>query len=69
MKKMSRRELGQLAAGLTAARALPVAAQPPASAEYIGPLTGITTGLESRGFDPVAYARDRYSAAPRRLQE
>jgi dienelactone hydrolase len=68
MKKMSRRELGQLAAGLTAARALPVSAQPPASAEYIGPLTGITTGLESRGFDPVAYARDRYSAAPRRLR-
>jgi len=76
MKKMSRRELGQLAAGLTAARALPLAAQPPTpfdaaqgrSSEYIGPLTGITTGLESRGFDPVAYARDRYSAAPRRLR-
>src|SRR5436190_1681425 len=68
MKKISRRELGQMAATLTAARALPIAAQPPSSTEYIGPLTGIAAGLEGRGFDPVAYARDRYSAAPRRLR-
>jgi len=68
MKKLSRRELGQLAAGLTAARALPVAAQPPAATEYIGPLTGIAGGLEGRGFDPVVYARDRYAAAPRQLR-
>jgi dienelactone hydrolase len=69
MKKLSRRELGRMAAAaMTTAHGLPLAAQPPSSIEYIGPLTGITTGLESRGFDPVAYARDRYSAAPRRLR-
>jgi dienelactone hydrolase len=68
MKKMSRRELGQMAAALTAARALPVGAQTPASSDYIGPLTGVTTGLDDRRFDPVQYARDRYSAAPRRLR-
>jgi len=84
MRKMSRRELAQMAAALTAARALPVGAQlstpfdsaqgrPFDSAQgrpsdYVGPLTGITTGLDDRRFDPVAYTRDRYSAAPRRLR-
>jgi dienelactone hydrolase len=67
MRKMSRRELAQMAAAMTAARALPLGAQTPASS-YIGPLTGITKGLDDRRFDPVAYTLDRYSAAPRRLR-
>ena len=62
MKKLSRRELGHMAIALTSTCALPVDAQ-----EYIGPLTGVT-GLEDRRFDPVAYTRDRYSTAPRRLR-
>jgi dienelactone hydrolase len=66
MRKMSRRQLGQMAAAVATARALPLGAQ--ASAGYIGPLTEITAGLEDRRFDPVQYARDRYSAAPRRLR-
>jgi dienelactone hydrolase len=67
MTKISRRELGKMAAAVAASRALPLDAQSP-SAEYIGPLTGITSGLDDRRFDPVQYARDRYSAAPRRLR-
>ena len=55
-----------MAAAVATASALPLGAQ--ASADYIGPLTGITTGLDDRRFDPVQYARDRYSAAPRRLR-
>ncbi len=43
-------------------------AQAAASSGYIGPLTGITKGLEDRRFDPVAYARDRYAQAARRLR-
>jgi hypothetical protein len=65
MKKISRRELGALAASLAAARS--VAAQAP-GATYAGPLTGVTSGLEGRQFDPVAYTVDRYAAAPRRLR-
>jgi dienelactone hydrolase len=68
MAKVSRRELGQMAVGLTAARAVPLGAQTPAPSGYTGPLTGVTKGLDDRRFDPVAYALDRYSAAPRRLR-
>jgi dienelactone hydrolase len=70
MTQLSRRELVQLAAGLTAARAVPLEAQAPAPAQsaYVGPLTGVLTGLDDRGFDPVAYTRDLYAAAPRRLR-
>ncbi|MEO8077974.1 MAG: alpha/beta hydrolase family protein [Acidobacteriota bacterium] len=72
MDKISRRELGRLAAGVTAASALPhrTRAQAPArsSTPYIGPLTGVDTGLEDRRFDPVAYTRDLYASAPRRLR-
>ena len=74
MRTMSRRELARMAVALTAARVLPLGAQTPADSAqggpsgYIGPLTGITNGLDDRRFDPVAYTRDRYSAAPRRLR-
>jgi dienelactone hydrolase len=68
MNKISRRELGKLAAGLTAARALPLSAQAPAGPSYIGPLTGVEKGVEGRRFDPVAYTRDLYADAPRRLR-
>src|SRR5712664_306376 len=64
------------ASAAPAPRAVPLGAQTPApfdSAQgspstYIGPLTGITKGLDDRRFDPVAYTLDRYSAAPRRLR-
>jgi len=81
MKKLSRRELGQMAAAVTVTKALPLDARPFDSAEdgssgaaqggasnYIGPLTGVTSGIDGRRFDPVAYTRDRYAAAPRRLR-
>src|SRR5688500_9953979 len=45
-----------------------VEAQTPAPSAYVGPLTGVTKGLEGRRFDPVAYTLDLYSAAPRRLR-
>jgi dienelactone hydrolase len=65
---MSRRELGRMAVALIGARTLPLGAQTPTPSGYVGPLTGITKGLEDRRFDPVAYTLDRYSAAPRRLR-
>jgi dienelactone hydrolase len=68
MTRLSRRELGRLAAGLTAARAARLDAQPPARSTYVGPLTGVETGVEDRRFDPVAYTLDLYAAAPRRLK-
>ena len=34
---------------MTTAHGVPLAAQPPTSAEYIGPLTGITTPFLSQG--------------------
>jgi len=39
---------------------------PPSS--YIGPLTGVEKGIEDRRFDPVAYSRDLFAEAPRRLR-
>src|SRR5262245_55180120 len=81
MKKLSRRELGQMAAAVTVTKALPLDARPFDSLEdgsvgatqgwpsnYIGPLTGVTSGIDGRRFDAVAYTRDRYAAAPRRLR-
>ena len=68
---MTRRELGRMAAALAAAPALPapVDAQTSAPASrYIGPLTGVGSGLDDRRFDPVLFARDLYAAAPRRLR-
>jgi hypothetical protein len=68
MKKLSRRELGQLAAGVAASSSVSLRAQTsPKPASYIGPLTGVDTGIDDRGFDPVAYSRGLYDAAPRRL--
>jgi dienelactone hydrolase len=68
MRKVSRRELARMAAALAAARAVPLGAQRTTASGYIGPLTGVTSGLDDRRFDPVAYIRDRYSEAPRRLR-
>ena len=49
--------------------ACPAACRPgPQPTNYIGPLTGITKGLEDRRFDPVAFTRDLYAAAPRQLR-
>jgi hypothetical protein len=70
MKKMSRREAGKVVAGVAASTALSrgAGAQAPAPSAYIGPLTGVTSGLEGRHFDPVAYTRELYAAAPRQLR-
>ena len=68
MRSLSRRQLVRLAAGLTAARAVRLGAQTPVSSAYVGPLTGLTQDLSDRRFDPVAYTRDLYAAAPRRLR-
>ena len=68
MAKLSRREVVTLAGAAAAARAVPAQAPPPAETAYIGPLTGLSTGLDDRRFDPVAYTRDLYAAAPRRLR-
>jgi dienelactone hydrolase len=67
MTKLSRRELVRLAAGLTAARAARLEAQP-APSTYVGPLTGVENEVADRQFDPVAYTLDLYAAAPRRLR-
>jgi dienelactone hydrolase len=70
MRKLSRRELAQLAAAAAAARAAPhvadAQAQAPAGSSYIGPLTGVT-GVAGRDFDPVAYTLRLYAEAPRQL--
>ena len=68
MKRLSRREIAKLAAGAAFTRVAGLAAQAPAASDYIGPLTGVTKGLEDRRFDPVAYTHELYAAAPRRLR-
>jgi dienelactone hydrolase len=60
--------MAQLTAGAAFARAIGVDAQAPAGSDYIGPLTGVAQGIEDRRFDPVAYTRELYAAAPRRLR-
>ena len=55
-------------AALPALRAQPIGGQVAAPSGYIGPLTGITEGLDDRRFDPVAFTHDLYAAAPRRLR-
>jgi dienelactone hydrolase len=66
-----------MAAGVAAAGAVPLGAQTAAPRPvprqdgvvppYRGPLTGVDRGLDGRNFDPVAYTRDLYAAAPRKL--
>src|SRR5262249_12498238 len=68
MKRMSRRELGVLAAGLAAGSRASLRAQPAAQPSYIGPLTRVESGIDDRGFDPVAFTRRLYDDAPRRLR-
>ena len=68
MTTLSRRELARLAAGITAARTVGLEAQTPAPSVYSGPLTGVEKGLDDRRFDPVAFTRDLYAAAPRQLR-
>ena len=71
MKQVSRRDLGRMAAGIAAVHAGPRGARQtpaPAAPRYIGPLTGVETGLDGRRFDPVAYSVDLFVAAPRRMR-
>lgn len=68
MPRVSRRDLGRLAAGLAATRAVAMRAQAPVPSGYIGPLTGVASGVEDRRFDPVAYSNELYAAAPRALR-
>jgi dienelactone hydrolase len=68
MAKVSRRELGRLAVGLAAAQTVSPRAQAPEQSSYIGPLTGIKTGLDGRQFDPVAYTHDLFGVTTRRLR-
>src|SRR5204863_8812064 len=71
MRNISRRELAGMVATLgtlSTVHSSRLDDQAAAPSGYIGPLTGITKGLEDRRFDPVAYARDRYAQAARRLR-
>src|SRR5262249_14114082 len=68
MNRISRRDLARVAAGALAVKAVPLRAQSPAPSTYIGPLTGVEKGTDDRHFDPVAYTRELYDAAPRRLR-
>jgi dienelactone hydrolase len=68
MAALSRRELVRLAGAVAAAKAVRLEAQQPVGSTYVGPLTGVTKGLDDRRFDPVAYVVDQYPTAPRRLR-
>jgi dienelactone hydrolase len=65
---MSRRQLVRLAGAVAAAKAVRLDAQTSPPSSYVGPLTGVTKGLEGRGFDPVAIVQDLYTTAPRTLR-
>jgi hypothetical protein len=67
VKRVTRRELGKIAGGLAALRAVPLGAQTPSATPYIGPLTGVT-GVGDRAFDPVAYSVGLFDEEPRRLR-
>ena len=67
MKKVSRRDVGKIVAGVAAAGALPRAADAQTPGTYPGPL-GMPSSVPGYSFDPVAYTRERYAAAPRRLK-
>ena len=47
MTELTRRTLVRMAAGLAAAHAVRLDSQAPAPSSYIGPLTGVTSGLEA----------------------
>jgi hypothetical protein len=65
MTKLSRRARTAGRRGVVASRAWSSAAQTPQRSGYVGPLTGVTSGLENRRFDPVVFARPlRRGAAP-----
>jgi dienelactone hydrolase len=66
-RKLSRRDLVRIAGGLTAVRSMRLDAQAPAVSPYIGPLTGVTKGVEDRRFDPVVYTLEQFAATPRKL--
>ncbi len=71
MANLSRRDLVKLTAAATASTTVRLEAQPAQASTtsgYIGPLTGVTTGVDDRRFDPVVYTHDRYAGAPRRLR-
>jgi dienelactone hydrolase len=70
MAKISRRELARRAGGLALIPVLPhlASAQSTTSSTYIGPLTGVTTPLGDRHFDPVVHTHDLFASAPRRLR-
>ena len=68
MNTVSRRELARMLGALPMIRAVRAGAQPQPESGYIGPLTGITKGIEDRRFDPVAFTHDLYASAPRRLR-
>src|SRR5262245_5089180 len=68
MKLLSRRELARMLGALPMMRAVRTGAQSQQDSGYIGPLTGITKGIEDRRFDPVAFTRELYGSAPRRLR-
>ncbi len=68
MSKLTRRELVQLAGAVAAVHTVRPEAQTAPPSSYIGPLTGVTKGIEDRRFDPVVFTRDLYAAAPRRLR-
>src|SRR5438128_8866603 len=73
-RNMTRRELARMLAAAPALRAVAAAADPAVGSQaeqpstYIGPLTGVTNGIDDRHFDPVVFTRDLYAAAPRRLR-
>ena len=69
MINLTRRDLARMVAGTAVAHAVRLDAQAPAATpQYVGPLTGVTKGIDDRHFDPVVYLRDLYAAAPRRLR-
>ena len=71
MKKVTRREVGKLVAGVAAARATHIVgrAQAPQPSSYSGPLTGVDpAALQGRQLDPVAYTLQLYASAPRQLR-
>src|ERR1039457_6758078 len=63
--RMTRRQLGKLAAAGSAAF-LP-AARATAQNKYGGPLEGLEDKVDAASFDPVLYTRKLYESAPLRL--